>query len=157
MPIESSFVPDECCDLLDACGGAGMKQTYIMAHDIARQRAIEAVRTAPEGYAVTVSPPTRTSDQNARLWASLNDVSKQVVWHGRKLDSESWKHIFSSSLKKMDVVPNIENTGFVALGLSTSRMSKAELSDLLTLVYAFGADRDVVWTEQQQKESEYAN
>jgi hypothetical protein len=137
--------------VLDAgCGGEGVKQTYIMAHDTARQRAIEAVRTAQEGYVVNISPPTRTSDQNARLWASLNDVSKQVVWHGRKLDSESWKHIFSSSLKKMDVVPNLEGTGFVALGLSTSRMTKTELSDLLTLVYAFGSERDVQWSEPMQ-------
>jgi hypothetical protein len=132
-------------------GGHSMtRQTYILAHAIARQRAIEAVRTAQEGYVVTISPPTRTSDQNARLWASLNDVSKQVVWHGRKLDSESWKHVFSSSLKKMDVVPNLEGTGFVALGLSTSRMTKTELSDLLTLVYAFGADHDVQWSEPMQ-------
>ena len=126
------------------------RQTYIMAHDTARQRAIEAVKAAPAGYAVVVSPPTRSLDQNARLWASLGDISKQVVWHGRKLDSESWKHVFSSSLKKLDVVPNIESTGFVALGLSTSRMTKAELSELLELVYAFGAERDVQWSEPMQ-------
>ena len=127
-----------------------MKNTFILSHDTARQRAIEAVKAAPAGYAVVVSPPTRSLDQNARLWASLNDISKQVVWHGRKLDSESWKHVFSSSLKKLDVVPNIEGTGFVALGLSTSRMTKTELSDLQTLIYAFGSDRDVQWSEPVQ-------
>ena len=127
-----------------------MKNTFILSHDTARQRAIEAVKAAPAGYAVVVSPPTRSLDQNARLWASLGDISKQVVWHGRKLDSESWKHVFSSSLKKLDVVPNIEGTGFVALGLSTSRMTKAELSDLQTLIYAFGADRDVQWSDLMQ-------
>ena len=56
-----------------------MKQTYIMSHDMARQRAIEAVKAAPAGYAVVVSPPTRSLDQNARLWASLGDISRQVV------------------------------------------------------------------------------
>ena len=127
-----------------------MKQTYIMAHSIARQRAIEAVKAAPQGYAVTVSPPSRSLDQNARLWASLNDISQQVVWHGRKLDSESWKHVFTSSLKKLDVVPNIEGTGFVALGLSTSRMTKTELSELLELIAAFGAERGVQWSEPMQ-------
>jgi hypothetical protein len=41
----------------------------------------------------------------------------------------------------MDVVPNLEGTGFVALGLSTSKMSKREFSDLLELVNAFAAER----------------
>ena len=66
--------------------------------------------------------------------------------------SESWKHIFTSSLKKMDVVPNLEGTGFVALGLSTSKMTKKELSDLLELIYSFGAERGVNWSEPNPKE-----
>ena len=63
------------------------------------------------------------------------------MWHGRKLSAEDWKHIFTASLKRMDVVPNLEGTGFVALGLSTSKMSKREFSDLLELVNAFAAER----------------
>lgn len=126
-------------------------QTYILRDQFIRQRAHNGVDMAPEGYVVQIKPANRSLDQNARLWASLNDVATQVVWHGRKLDSESWKHVFTSSLKKMDVVPNIEGTGFVALGLSTSRMTKRELSDLLELIYSFGADRGVVWTEPRER------
>ena len=128
------------------------KATYILAHATARQRAIEAVKTAQDGQVVTISEPTRNTAQNARLWASLNDIATQVVWHGRKLDSESWKHIFTSSLKKMDVVPNLEGTGFVALGLSTSKMTKRELSDLLELISAFGAERGINWSEPNLNE-----
>ena len=101
----------------------------------------------PDGYHVRIEPPTRTLEQNARLWAMLADISSQVEWYGRKLDSESWKHVFTSSLRKMDVVPNLDGTGFVALGLSTSKMTKAELGDLMTLIEAFGAERGVVFHE----------
>ncbi len=125
------------------------KRLFILAHQTARANALEAVRNAPEGYAVTVAEPTRSLEQNARLWACLADISEQVVWHGRKLDSESWKHVFTSALKKMDVVPNLDNTGFVALGLSTSRMSKREMADLMTLIDAFGAERGVEWSEER--------
>ena len=31
------------------------KRLFILAHDIARQRAIDAVREAPAGYAVTIA------------------------------------------------------------------------------------------------------
>jgi hypothetical protein len=65
------------------------------------------------------------------------------------LDAESWKHVFSSALRKQDVVPNLDGTGFVVLGMSTSKMSKQEMSDLLELISAFGAQRAVKWTNEQ--------
>lgn len=122
-----------------------MKQTFILAHAEARRRAVQAVQEAPDGYVVKISEPTRSIMQNAAMWAALNDVSNQVVWHGRKLDAESWKHIFSSSLKKQDVVPNLDGTGFVVLGQSTSNFTKGEMSDMLELIRAFGTERGVVW------------
>jgi len=120
-----------------------MKSTYILAHLEARNRALYAVQNAPAGHCVTVGEPTRNLEQNALLWAMLHEISEQVVWHGRKLDPESWKHVFTSSLKRMDVVPNLEGTGFVALGLSTSKMTKREFSDLIELINAFAAERGV--------------
>lgn len=120
-----------------------MKRTFGLVHAEARSRAIEAIRAAPDGYTCTIAAPVRNGEQNARLWACLNEISEHVNWHGRKLSTEDWKHIFTASLKRMDVVPNLEGTGFVALGLSTSRMSKREFSDLLELVNAFAAERGV--------------
>lgn len=114
-----------------------------LVHQEARRRAVQGVLDAPEGHVVTIKPPTRSLEQNAALWAMLNDIASQVVWHGRKLDAESWKHIFTSSLKRQDVVPNLEGTGFVVLGLSTSKMSKSEMSDLLELIAAFAASNNV--------------
>ena len=131
------------------------KQLFKLSHDGARRMAEIAVHQAPAGFIVEINPPTRSLDQNSRLWALLSDVSNQVIWHGRKLDSESWKHIFTSSLKKMDVVPNLEGTGFVALGLSTSRMTKKELGDLMTLIEAFGAQNNVKWTEPEIEPPEW--
>jgi hypothetical protein len=123
---------------------------FVLVHPQARQRAREAIAQAPDGFVVRISEPTRTLEQNARLWAMLGDVSAQVVWYGKKLSPEDWKHIFSSSLRKLEVVPNLDGNGFVALGLSTSRMSKRELGDLMTLIEAFGAERDVIWSDERQ-------
>ena len=91
---------------------------------------------------------TRSTEQNRRLWAMLGDVSDQVVWHGRKLTSEEWKHVFSASLKRQDVVPGLDG-GFVVLGLSTSKMTVSEMSDLQTLIEAFGAQQGVHFAEQE--------
>src|SRR5574343_87815 len=118
-----------------------MKRTFILSHELARERALEAVRTAPDGCSVVVGPPTRTLEQNALLWPLLTALSEQVDWYGKHLSPENWKDVMTASLRKMDVVPNIEGTGFVALGRSTSQMGKAEFSDLVELIYAFGAEK----------------
>ena len=126
------------------------KRVLILAHPQARQRALDAVREAPEGYSVTIAEPTRNTAQNARMWAMLGDVSRQVEWYGKRLTPEDWKHVFSSSLRRLEVVPNLDGTGFVALGLSTSRMSVREMADLITLIDAFGSERGVEWSEREE-------
>lgn len=95
---------------------------------------------------VMIKESTRSLDQNSKLWALLTDVSRQVEWYGRKLNPEDWKHVFSSALRKQDVVPNIDGNGFVVLGQSTSKMSKREFSDLVELIYSFGAQHEVKWS-----------
>lgn len=127
---------------------------FVMSHELARQRAMQAVQDAPLGYCVRVTEPTRSLEANAKLWAMLNEISSQVIWHGRKLDAASWKHVFTSSLKKMDVVPNLEGTGFVALGLSTSKMTKREMSDLIELIHAFAANNGVNFNETLQNNAD---
>lgn len=123
------------------------KRTFILAHQTARRLAAAHCQIAKDGMVVTFQEPTRSLMQNSRLWALLTDVASQVVWHGRKLSSEEWKIVFSASLKRQDVVPGLDG-GFVAMGQSTSRMTKKELSDLMELISAFGASHGVIWTEQ---------
>ena len=126
------------------------KRHYIFAHDVARKQAAAWCMLAPVGYHCRIEPPTRSLEQNARMWAMLKDISEQVIWYGRKLDSEAWKHVFSSSLRRMDVVPNLDSTGFVALGLSTSKMTKAELGDLMLLIESFGGEHGVKFQEENE-------
>jgi hypothetical protein len=123
------------------------KQTFFLVHDQARKLAQEAIRLAPDGYCVEIKQSTRTLEQNSRLWALLTDISRQVDWHGRRLHPEEWKSVFTAALKKQDVVPNIDGTGFVVLGLSTSKMTKSEMIDLQTLIEAFGANHGVRFTD----------
>ncbi len=101
-------------------------------------------------FVVSVKEETRSTAQNARMWAMLADVSRQVDWHGRKLTPEDWKHVFTAGLRKLDVVPNLDCTGFVALGMHTSRMTVREMSDLMELMTAFGAERGVKFAAPEQ-------
>ena len=118
--------------------------------EVAKKAACREILAAPEGYVVTLAEPTRSLDQNSLLWPLLNEVSKQVDWYGNKLTADEWKDVFSASLKRQKVVPGLDG-GFVVCGQSTSRMSKREFSDLVELIYAFGAERGVVFYGQAER------
>lgn len=94
-------------------------------------------------------PRTRSQEQNRRMFAMLTDVSRQVVWHGQKLSKEEWKDVFTAALKRQKVVPGIDG-GFVVLGSSTSRMTVAEMGELMELVAAFGAEHEVRFTAPEE-------
>lgn len=100
-----------------------------------------------EGHKMTLElRKTKRSDAlNRVMWSRLGDVARDVEWYGRKLTPTDWKMVFTASLAKMDVVPNLEGTGFVALGMSTSQMSNAQIMDINELAMSFGTERGVNW------------
>lgn len=123
--------------MLESC-----QMIFRLVHQIARDRAVEAVRNAPDGWIVKVSEPTRSLEQNALLWPLLDEVSKQVDWYGQKLSKEEWKDVFTASLKKQKVIPGLDG-GFVVCGQSTRVMNKRDFSELCELIFAFGAQHGV--------------
>lgn len=125
------------------------KSQYLIS---SRQHLINAFRDCEsfgysKPYMLEIKPLTRSLEQNSRLWAMLGEVSKQVNWHGNKLNPEDWKHVFSAALSQQRVVPNIDGNGFVVLGKSTSKMSIREMTDLIELIFAFGAQHGVVFND----------
>lgn len=141
-------------------GGAGlgqgweMKKTIVCREAKQAHKAINAVLwplikshllCGGGALVVMAKPETRSLEQNARMWVMLTDIAEQVIWHGRKLSPEEWKHVFTAALKKQDVVPGLDG-GFVILGQSTSKMTRREMGELQTLIEAFGAERGVVFS-----------
>lgn len=94
---------------------------------------------------ITIEEQKRSNEQNALLWSVLSDLSKQVQWHGEKLTKDEYKDLLTAGLKKQRAIPGIDG-GFVVLGTSTSKMNKADMSDLITMAHAFGDDRGVKWS-----------
>ena len=129
-----------------------MKHTFIIRSDLIRANAIEAVRSIPieplHEVVIRKIKSIRSLDQNKKMWAMLNDISKQVTWYGERLSPENWKDMITAVLKRQKVVPGIEG-GFIALGQRTSKMSIKEMIDVIDFAYAFGADPNhpVEWSE----------
>ncbi|KHA56816.1 P21 prophage-derived protein NinB [Aeromonas hydrophila] len=128
---------------------------YFLRSPEIRSRACQLVATLPvdqdKPLVVEVKEMTRSLAQNSMLWACLTDIAEQVVWHGRKLSKEDWKHVLSAALYHQNVVPNIDGNGFVVLGKSTSKMTVREMRDLIELAQAFGAEQGVKFGDESRR------
>ena len=93
----------------------------------------------------------RSHEQNARMWAMLTDLSKQLRWpvdgSMQWLSKEDWKVIISAGLKRQQRVAQGMEGGFVMLGEPTSRMTMADFAAMIELIFAFGALHDIRWTD----------
>ena len=115
-----------------------------------REQAARWAMHAKEGMRIEFKQAKRSGEQNDKLWAMLTDVAAQVPWHGIKLAPDDWKFIFLDALKReLRMVPNIDGTGFVNLGRSSSDLSKSEMSDLIEVIHAFGAGHGVVFKDTE--------
>ena len=105
---------------------------------------LKSMLMAGHRMVLELKPVTRSLEQNAKMWACLTDISKQVNWYGNTLSPDDWKHVLSASLRKQRAVPGIDG-GFVVVGLQTSQMTIAEMSEMIELAHAFGADKGVLF------------
>lgn len=115
-----------------------------------RDQATSWIKKAPPGTRLEFRAPVRSLPQNDLMWARLTDIAKHVNWHGQNLTPADWKDIFTASLRRARVVPNIDGDGFVQLGLHTSDLSKEEMGNLLDLIDAFGAERGVLFSDSSE-------
>lgn len=124
------------------------RAVLVLANDEIRRKAKRWIDGLPDKTRVEFKGPKRTIPQSDRMWAMLTDVATQTRWHGVRMEAEAWKLLFLDGLKReMQIIPNLDGTGFVNVGRSSSDLSKSEMSDMIELIFAFGANHDVTFYE----------
>lgn len=128
-----------------------MKQTFVLQpkpHP-SRDRAMNALRDAPDGYVVTIGEPNRSLEQNAAQWPILEAFSHQLQWPVNGLMTllmpEEWKDILSAAFFQQQ--PRVAmglSGGMVLLGQRTSKFSKKQFSDWLEFLHSTAIERGVV-------------
>ena len=121
------------------------KRTFIVGtHPESRARALEAVKTAPTGFAVTVGEPTRNLEQNAKFHAICTDIARLgIEWQGKRRTADQWKVLLVSghavaTKEGAEVIPGLEGE-FVNIRESTALMSKRRSASLIEYALAFYA------------------
>ena len=114
-----------------------------------RDKASRWCQGVATGSKVVFHGPTRSIDQNSALWAALGDIARQRDYHGLKLTADDYKILFLDALdRETRMVPNLDGTGMVGIGRSSSSLSKDEFSGLLSIVYEWGNRNGIIWTDK---------
>ena len=115
----------------------------------ARALARAWIDRAPEGSIIRlITDPTRTTEQNAKLWAMLGDISKQSEHNGRKYTPETWKMLMMHSLgheTRFEIGLNGEP---FPVGFRSSNLGVKEMAELIEWIYKWGAENSVKWSER---------
>ena len=121
-------------------------QTVILRGPAQRSLAKRFIDAAPPDAVVNVREATRTNDQNSRMWAMLSDVSRSKP-EGRRHTPEVWKCLMMSACgHAVQFEMGLDGTPF-PIGFRTSRLSKRQMADLITFIFAHGDTHGVEWSE----------
>ncbi len=118
-------------------------QTVILNSEVARYKAKRLVDLAPAYAVVNIKEARRTTDQNALLWALLSQISRAKP-EGRTLPPETWKCLFMAACGfECTFQPGLDGEGFVPLGYKSSRLRKAEFSELIECIHEYAARHEI--------------
>jgi hypothetical protein len=118
---------------------------FILANDQVRYRAVTAVQQALQGYVVTIKPPTRSLEQNAKLHAELTEIAATVPWAGKLRDVTTWKRLLTASWLRargeaVEVLPALDGHGIDVIFEPTSQMTGAQVRELLDYIGAWRSE-----------------
>ena len=117
-----------------------------------RRQAAKLIEAAPDGYVLTIKPPTRSDPQNRKMWALLGDVSKAKP-KGRNMPPEAWKLFFVHALGHECRWEEGLDGELFPIPPNTSKFTKQQMSDLIELIYAYGSQNGVTWSEDYHERS----
>lgn len=123
-----------------------MKKTFILSHAEARRRAIQAVQEAQDGFAVSISEPTRTNEQNAAQWPYLAGFAKQkqlcINGEMQWVTDDDWKDVLTACWNG-EMRMAVFDGKVIMLPQRTSKMGKKVFSTWMEFLVAMAAQSGV--------------
>ena len=123
-----------------------MTQVVHLLGNYQRELAKKLIDKAPANAVVKISPEKRSDDQNAKMWAMLSDVSRAKP-EGRRHVPEVWKCLFMQACgHEVAFEQGLDGRPF-PIGFHSSKLTKAQMSDIIEFIYSYGAKHGVKWSE----------
>jgi NinB protein len=117
-----------------------------------RERVARWAAGCAQGTRVEFKAPKRSLPQNDRMWAMLTDIAHQKEHSGRKYTPDQWKVLFMHACgREVQFIPALDGSTFIPWGQSSSDLSKAEMTDLIEFMFAWGAENGVVFQDDAER------
>lgn len=122
-------------------------------------RFAEKTFTSGHAYRMIVQEENdrRTSEQNRKMWAMLGEIAAQKEHCDRHYSADQWKTLFMHAWgTNIQFLPSLDNNStWVPYGTSTSKLSKADMIELIEFIQAWAAQNGVVFRDDPV-EADYA-
>lgn len=126
------------------------RQVFYLRTPLIVANAIAAIRDAGRNFRVVISLPTRSDEQNDKMWAMLTDVARAKP-EGRNWTPETWKCAFMHYLgHQVLFAEGLDGTGPFPIGFRSSKLTVGQMSDLITCIYKYGDEHKVEWRETRK-------
>lgn len=116
-----------------------------------REHAKRLIDIAPIGDMVRIGKETRSEEQNRKLWPMIDDLRRQIPELAERTRDDIKLQFLNALGVEMRFLPTLEGEGVFPVGLRSSTLTKAQFSGLLELLYAYGAKRDVQWSDPAER------
>lgn len=123
-------------------------QTVILRSDYHRMQAHRLIEKAPHAAVLNIQEAKRTTDQNSLMWALLSEISRAKP-EGRMLTPDVWKSLFLHSLdhaQRFEMA--LDGKGMVPVGFRSSRLTKAQFSDLIEIIHEYAARHNIPLSDE---------
>jgi hypothetical protein len=106
---------------------------------------------AGKALRMEIKAESRSDEQNAKYHAMLSEIAVQAQHLGAKWDAESWKRFLvyefckQLGLPQGQIVPSLDGSGIVQLGLQTRDFSKERAAEFIEFLEAWAADKEIIF------------
>ena len=110
---------------------------------------VKAALAAGRKLTLEVKDASKSREQEEKYHAIIGDIAKQAQHMGSKWSAEDWKRLLVDKFMRehchsdSTVIPNLDATGIVQLGLQTRHFTKEQASEFVEFLQAWSAENGV--------------
>lgn len=103
-----------------------------------------------------IKAESKSRDQEQKYHAMLGEIAEQASHLGAKWSTEDWKRLLvdlfvkETGLQGGKIIPSLDSTGIVQLGLQTRNFTKEQAMEFITFLEAWGASNGIIFKNTAQ-------
>ena len=102
---------------------------------------------------LTLAPISKTREQEEKYHAMIGEVAKQAQHLGASWEAEDWERLLLDKFARETnrthgkIIPNLDKSGVVEVGIQSRKFSKADGSEFIEWLHAWGAENGIKFAE----------